>query len=69
MYTRVSFHSIQGFSFPLLEKAWLVLATLYVAVDFVFIDRLCVNEGSSSDESSDDESRSMTVKGNLHEVG
>ena len=35
---------------------------IYVGLDFVSIESLCVNEGSLSDESSDDE----TAKGNLH---
>ena len=38
-----------------------------VSLDFLPIESLCLNDGSSSDESSDDEP-CMTVEGNLYEV-
>ena len=39
---------------------------LYVSLDFLFVELLCVNEGSLL-ESSDDEA-CMIAKGSLHEI-
>ena len=45
----------------------LICKQVYVNLDFVSIESLCVNERCSSDEGSDDES-CATAKGNLLEV-